>query len=217
MRLPALVAALLPWTPCAAAAQVGADTAIRRVAVFPIEHDQIPREEGVILAGRVAGRIAERSRGVAVVGPGGVTARLDSAGVRDSWDRFVFTLSTTGIPDPVELTRVCDGLEVNALLHLEVSTWIQRGGSVEFGYRIVPTLRVGLRAWLYDCAPPRLQCERWSEGMSVGDVSRQRGLTDITAASATAAVAAAVEAMLDALPQLGPDSLPPPARVRPSG
>jgi hypothetical protein len=212
MRSTALLAVLL-LAPCLAAGQVGTDTPIGRVAVFPIEHDRIPRDVGVILAERVAGYIGDRTAGVGVLGPVGVTTRLDAAGLRDAWDRFVFTLTMTGIPDPVELARVCDGLDVDALLQLEVATWIQRGASVGRGYQIVPALRVGLRAWLFDCVPPRLQGERWSEGRSVGAVSRQKGLTEITAASAAAAVGAAVDAMLGALPPLAPDSQPTPAAV----
>ena len=217
MSITARTVVLLALAPGAVTAQLGGDSQIGRVAVFPLEHDRLTREDGVLLAERVAERLAESNRGVAVLGPSGVTVRLDAAGLRDSWDRFVFTLTMTGIADPVELARVCDGLEVDALVQMEVATWIQGGAIVEYEYSIAPRLRVSLRVWLFDCVPPGIRGERWSEGRAIGGVSRRQGLTDITAASTMAAVGAAVDAMLGRLPPLVPDSLPAPAAVRSEG
>lgn len=205
MRLRTHLALLLLLIPHLATAQVGPDSSVGRVAVFPLEHERIPDDVGVILAERVAAYLTAWNPGVVVVGPSGVVRQLDSSDLRDSWDRFVFTFTLTGIPDPVELARVCDGLDVDALLQMEVSTWVQRGASSRYGLQIAPVLRVELRAWLFDCAPARLQGERWSEGRSVGAVSRKEGLTEITPASAAAAVGAAVDAMLRRLPALVPD------------
>ena len=190
------------------AAQAERASPIGRVTVLPIVHDRLPRDVGLILAERVARHLVERNPSVAVVGPGAAAARLDSTDLRDSWDRFAFTFMMTGIPDPVELERVCAGLEVDAILQMEVSTWVQRSASVASPPYTNPALRVGLRAWLFDCHPPRLQGEKLSEGRSVGAITREKGLVEITAASAAAAVGAAVDALLNTLPILVPDAQP---------
>ena len=209
MRLEIAFTAIM-MAPGLVSAQAEPGSSIGRVTVLPIVHDRLPSEAGIILAERVARHLVERNPGVVIVAPGTAAKRLDTSDLRDSWDRFLFTFTMTGIPDPVELARVCDGLEVDAILQMEVSTWVQRGASVAHFVYTNPALRVGLRAWLLDCHPPRLRGEQWSEGRSVGAIVREKGLTEITAASAVTAVGAAVDAILGVLPPLAPDPEPVP-------
>lgn len=175
-----------------------------RVAVFPIQHEMLPAQMGVILSERVADRLLERDRGISVLGPTGVLARLAQPDIQDAWNRFLFTFTTTGIVDPVELERVCEDLGVSAVLDLELATWVQREPTYAYGRRLLEALRVGLRAWWFGCASPRLSWERWSEGISVA-APTDTAAGSPTTASASAAAGAAVETMLPLIPPINRD------------
>lgn len=198
MRTVLVTAAVLALTSAPALAQ-DSIRPVSRVAVFPIQHEMLPAQVGVILSERVAARLLERDRGVSVLGPTGVLARLVQPDIQDAWNRFLFTFTTTGIVDPVELERVCEDLGASALLDLELADWVQREPTYAYGRRLLEALRVGLRAWWFGCSPPHLSWERWSEGISVAAPTDTATATPTTA-SASAAAAAAVETMLPLIP-----------------
>jgi len=197
----AVVAALLVSLPGSMLAQRSAPS-VRRVAVFPLQHDMVPAQVGVILSDRVAGWLQEQEPGVSVLGPSGVLTQLAAPETQDAWNRFLFTFTMAGIVDPVELGRVCEDFGVDALLDLEIATWVQRDPTYAYGRRFLGALRMGLRVWWFGCSPPRLTWERWSEGVSVAPAPHDTTAGSVTSASASTAAGAAVEALLPLIPAL---------------
>ncbi len=80
------------------------------------------------------------------------------------WERFLFTYLVSGIPDAVALGEVCDTVDIDALVHLELATIVQRHRYYDRAGPIPAANRVTVRAWMFDCVTAQPLWELSSHG-----------------------------------------------------
>lgn len=173
-----------------------------RVAVSPLVHGELPAESDFVLGQRVAAHITANNEATAVMTPAEFVMTLDSLGLVEYWDRFLFVFLTTGIVDRIGLEGLCDALAVDAILHTEVSALIEQGPWVLQRRYVLRGLRAILRAWLFDCAAGAVRWERSGEGQ-IEDIqdSRTAGF-DLGSLAALEPTGKALHDLLGHLPRI---------------
>jgi hypothetical protein len=157
-----------------------------RTALSPLEHIDVPPDSARAFEGRLAAALAAGPDSLSMLAADVVARRLEEAGLTDVWNRLLFTFVTSGIVDPVDLAVVCDGLEIDRILHLEVGDVVERR-PVHAHRQVMLAVRVELRAWMFDCGTAQLAWERWAEGehdiVLSGSVDATRSLLMVGAVS----------------------------------
>ena len=185
-------------TPAAVVAQEG------HVAVMPMVHSELPVDDGLAFAGQIAARIRAENPSIQVVGPLDVAAALDSLGLQTYWDRLLFIFLRTGIVDRTGLSGLCDELQVDGIVHVEMAALIEQGPWTLQRRYVLRGLRTVLRAWYLDCALGTVRWERTGAGR-VEDMqdSHESGFS-LDRIPAAAPAAPALDDLLDRLPRITP-------------
>lgn len=190
------------FIPAAAEAQEG------QVAVMPMIHTELPVDDGLAFAGQIAARIRAENPSIRVVGPLEAAAVLDSLDLQTYWDRLLFIFLRTGIVDRTGLSGLCDELQVDGIVHVEMAALIEQGPWTLQRRYVLRGLRTILRAWYLDCTLGTVGWERSGAGRveDMQDALKPGFSLDRIPAAAPAALA--LDDLLGRLPRITPQRAP---------
>lgn len=175
-----------------------------RVAVMPMVHAELPVDDGLAFADQIAARIRAENPRIQVVGPLEMATALDSLDLQAYWDRLLFVFLRTGIVDRTGLSGLCDALEVDGVVHVEMAALVEQGPWTLQRRYVLRGLRTVLRAWYLDCARGTVGWERSGAGRVENMQDSHKAGFALDRIPAAAPTAQALDDLLGRLPRITP-------------